>query len=98
LDAVAFHCQGTALRAAPALVGNRAHPDHAVDDRADRCVGYRNPEDLRSAYPGFFWKAVNPYIGDALDYLRVTQEGKLWIANLYAHVFSEEHRSAIRTQ
>src|SRR6516165_7127019 len=49
-------------------------------------------------YPRFFWKAVNPYIGDALDYLRVTQEGKLWIANLYAHVFSEEHRGAIRTR
>jgi hypothetical protein len=59
--------------------------------------GFRNPEDLRSAYPSFFWKAVKPYIGDALDYLRVTQEGKLWIANLYAHVFSEEHRDAIGT-
>jgi len=41
LDAVAFHCQGTALRAAPALAGNRAHPDHAVDDRADRCGALR---------------------------------------------------------
>ena len=59
--------------------------------------GFRNPEDLRNAYPSFFWKAVKPYIGDALDYLRVTQEGKLWIANLYAHVFSEEHRDAIGT-
>jgi hypothetical protein len=61
-------------------------------------LGYRNPEDLRSAYPGFFWSKVKPYIGDALDYLRVTQEGKLWIANLYAHVFSEEHRGAISTR
>jgi hypothetical protein len=60
-------------------------------------LGFRNPEELRSAYPRFFWKAVKPYIGDALDYLRVTQEGKLWIANLYAHVFSEEHRGAIGT-
>jgi hypothetical protein len=34
--------------------------------------GFRNPEDLRNAYPSFFWKAVKPYIGDALDYLRVT--------------------------
>jgi hypothetical protein len=29
------------------------------------------------------------------SYLRVTQEGKQWIANLYAHVFLEEHRGAI---
>ena len=58
-------------------------------------LGYRTPDDLRAAYPAFFWKAVCPYIGDALRYLRVTQEGKQWIANLYAHVFSEEHRGAI---
>jgi hypothetical protein len=47
---------------------------------------------LWAAYPAFFWQAVRPYIGDALRYLRVTQEGKQWISNLYAHVFSEEHR------
>jgi hypothetical protein len=57
-------------------------------------LGYQTPDDLRAAYPDFFWQAVRPYIGDALRYLRVTQEGKQWIANLYAHVFSEEHRGA----
>ena len=56
--------------------------------------GYQTPDDLRAAYPAFFWQAVRPYIGDALRYLQVTQEGKQWIANLYAHVFSEEHRGA----
>jgi hypothetical protein len=55
-------------------------------------LGYRSPADLRAKYPEFFWKQVSPYIGDALRYLSVTQEGKLWIANLYSHVFSEEHR------
>jgi hypothetical protein len=58
-------------------------------------LGYATPADLRRSYPGFFWKAVRPYIGEGLRYLRVTQEGKLWIANLYAHVFSEEHRGAL---
>jgi hypothetical protein len=58
-------------------------------------LGFRTPDDLRAAYPGFFWQTVKPYIEDALRYLRVTQEGKLWIANLYAHVFSEEHRGTI---
>jgi hypothetical protein len=38
-------------------------------------LGFRNPEDLRRTYPSFFWNTVKPYIGDALDYLRVTQEG-----------------------
>ena len=58
-------------------------------------LGYRNAADLRAAYPGFFWRAVKPYIGEGLRYLHVTQEGKQWIANLYAHVFEEEHRGAI---
>src|SRR6202158_5359224 len=61
---------------------------------ASEKLGYRTPDDLRAAYPAFFWQAVRPYIGDALRYLQVTQEGKQWIANLYAHVFSEEHRGA----
>ena len=62
---------------------------------ASNKLEYQTPDDLRAAYPAFFWKVVCPYIGDALRYLRVTQEGKQWIANLYAHVFSEEHRTAI---
>jgi len=52
---------------------------------------YNSAADLRANYPQFFWQVVRPYIGDALHYLRVTQEGKQWIANLYANVFSTEH-------
>ena len=50
-------------------------------------------EVLRATYPDFFWKTVRPYIGDALRYLRITQEGKQWVSKLYANVFSMEHRS-----
>jgi hypothetical protein len=56
---------------------------------------YDSVADLRDNYPDFFWKAVRPYIGDALRYLRVTQEGQQWIANLYANVFSMEHRGQL---
>ena len=56
---------------------------------------YESAEDLRANYPDFFWKMVRPYIGDALRYLRVTQEGQQWISNLYANVFSMEHRSQL---
>jgi hypothetical protein len=59
-------------------------------------LGLRNPDDLRTAYPSFFWKSVRPFIGDALRYLRATQDGKLWTANLYAHVLSEEHRDVLQ--
>jgi hypothetical protein len=55
-------------------------------------LGYKSVEDLRADYPDFFWKTVRPFIGDALRYLRITQEGKQWTSNLYANVFSMEHR------
>jgi hypothetical protein len=55
-------------------------------------LGYRSATDVAERYPRFFWQAVEPYIGDALQHLQRTVEGKQWIANLYAHVFAEEHR------
>jgi hypothetical protein len=55
---------------------------------------YKTPADLRTNYPNFFWQMVQPYIGDALRYLRVTQEGQQWVANLYANVFLMEHWQA----
>ena len=54
-------------------------------------LGYKSPADLRVNYPKFFWNAVFPFIGEALRYLNVTQEGKQWVANLYANVFAQEH-------
>ncbi len=55
-------------------------------------LGYTTPLDLRTSYPSFYWNMVSHYIQDALVYLRVTQEGKQWIANLYSHVFASEHK------
>ena len=36
---------------------------------ASEKLGYKTLDDLRAAYPAFSWKAVRPYIGDALRYL-----------------------------
>jgi hypothetical protein len=57
-------------------------------------LGYKHPGDLREAYPSFYWSVVNRYIQDGLRHLRVTQEGKQWIANLYSHIFAVEHNEA----
>ncbi len=54
-------------------------------------LGYRSPADLRQSYPSFYWGMVSRYIQEGLEYLRVTQEGRQWIANLYSHVFASEH-------
>jgi hypothetical protein len=57
-------------------------------------LNFNSAADLRANYPHFFWQMVQPYLVDALRYLRVTQEGQQWIANLYANVFLMEHWKA----
>ncbi len=59
---------------------------------ANEKLGYRTPADLRTTYPRFFWSQVSPFIGPSLRYLGLTQEGKIWVASLYANVFVEEHQ------
>jgi hypothetical protein len=88
------------LRAAD-LIGQLASPNHMrkfpalfyefEETGVNAALGYQNPGDLRANYPAFFWKVVTPYIQDGLRYLRGTETGKQWIANLYAHVFAMEH-------
>jgi hypothetical protein len=48
---------------------------------------------MREHYTQFYGDAVSPYIQEALRYLRVTYEGRQWIANLHSHVYSVEHGS-----
>ena len=83
------------------LIGQLADPRYLVklpalfhefeETGANATFGYRTPEDLRRAYPQFFWKSVRPYIGAALSYLRATSQGALWVANLQAVIFDAEH-------
>ncbi len=56
-------------------------------------MGYTTAADLRAGYPKFFWEVVTPFISDAIRFLRRTQEGQKWVANLYANVFTEEHEA-----
>lgn len=56
-------------------------------------LGYKTPNDMRVNYASFYWNSVNPYIQDALQYLRLTEDGKQWIANMHSHVFDAEHRA-----
>lgn len=53
--------------------------------------GYNSPHDMRKNYASFYWEQVNPYLKDALVYLRLTEDGKQWVANMHSHVFDSEH-------
>ncbi|MCP4359713.1 MAG: metal-dependent phosphohydrolase [Chloroflexi bacterium] len=54
-------------------------------------TGYDSPGHMRQSFTKFYWDVVSPHIQEALRYLRKTQEGKQWIANLHSHVFDVEH-------
>ncbi|MDB9519642.1 metal-dependent phosphohydrolase [Roseofilum reptotaenium CS-1145] len=63
------------------------------ENGANKQLGYENPGDLRNNYPAFFWNVVSHYIQPSLNHLKLTQEGKQVIANLYANVFRVEHEA-----
>jgi hypothetical protein len=65
-----------------------------VETGMARQLGYESPMDLVEQYPEFFWSHVQPYIGPALRYLEQTIEGKMWVAQLYNHIFQVEHRKS----
>jgi len=46
---------------------------------------------MRKNYAKFYWGGISKYIKDGIKYLRITQEGHKWMANLYSHGFSIEH-------
>ncbi len=63
-----------------------------VENGTAERLGVASAAELADCYPGFYWNVVEPYVGDAIGYLQVTQEGKQWIANLHSHVFAIEHQ------
>lgn len=54
-------------------------------------MGYANASDMRRGYSKFFWEEIDPYISEGIRFLRCTQEGQQWVANLYANLFAEEN-------
>lgn len=54
-------------------------------------LGLHHPADVRANYPARFWQSLLPRIAMALDYLRYTAEGQLWLARMNGHMLQEEH-------
>jgi hypothetical protein len=83
------------------LIGQLADPDYLVkmtrlfrefeEIGTHQYLGYRNPQDLRRAYPNFFHNVVFSYIQDALHYLNCTYHGQRIIKALYQNVTTVEN-------
>lgn len=57
-------------------------------------MGYERPGDLLVAYPDFYHRCVEPWIGEAVAYLEQTREGRDVLEHLYANLASAESRTA----
>jgi hypothetical protein len=78
------------------LIGQMADPQYLqklsrlfaefVEIGEARRMGFANAGDLHAGFPEFFYDQVHPYIGEGIAYLKRTQEGQQWIANLYHHL------------
>lgn len=62
-----------------------------VECGSAQALSYESSADLTEKYPEFFWNCVEPYIGPALEFLRLTTEGKMWIANMNSNIFQAVH-------
>ena len=57
-------------------------------------LGYPDVAALRARYPNLFWTVFAPHLAGATRYLRETEDGRQWLANMNAHLLTEEHRLA----
>ncbi len=53
-------------------------------------LGFANASELRHGFPEFFYSQVHPYIGESIAYLKLTQDGWTWIANLFHHLHANK--------
>lgn len=61
-------------------------------------LNFTHAGELRTNFPEFFYSQVHPYIGAGIDYLKRTQEGQQWIANLYRHLHVNSHGQDARPE
>ena len=58
-------------------------------------LGFANVEEFLIGYPNMFWTQLYPRVADGMELLKFTGEGRVWLANLHAHLLSQEHRAEL---
>lgn len=87
------------LRAAH-IIGAVADPDFMLKAKAlflemqessiaDQ-LGFHAVADFQRGYPQLFWTVLHPLIGEGMELLTYTAEGRVWLASMHAHVLRAE--------
>ena len=90
------------------LIGQMADPQYLqklsrlfaefIETGEAQRLGFTNAGALRAGFPEFFYSQVHPYIGEGVAYLKRTQEGHQWIANLYHHLHVNQQSQELRPE
>lgn len=56
-----------------------------------KSMGYYHSNDLRAAYPRFYWNTVSAYVKHGIRYLELTQAGLSILENLQNNLSTVEH-------
>jgi hypothetical protein len=57
-------------------------------------LGFPDAAALRARYPELFWSAFAPHLDRATRYLRETEDGRQWLANMNAHLLTAERHAS----
>ena len=97
---LAVLAESPVARAVADLAAQLDRDRHAVDKAL--CVlhrrglverlAFRSVAEFRNDYPAFFWRVLAPFIRDGIRLLEYTDDGRMWLAQMHAHVLAEEHR------
>lgn len=52
--------------------------------------GFSTVGQLRATFPDFFQSQVKPFVGNGLRYLKRSQDGQQWLANLSRHLHAQD--------
>jgi hypothetical protein len=53
-------------------------------------LGFNSAAEMKRGYATLYWTVLHPLIGEGMDLLTYTAEGRVWLANLHAHVLRAE--------
>ena len=63
---------------------------------AHQSMGYYQAQDLRAAYPKFYWNTVSAYVHHGVRYLELTQAGLSILTNLQNNLVTVENELMLR--
>ncbi len=54
-------------------------------------LGTSTVSEFRKNFSSIYWKALHPKITDGIEFLKLTEQGRSWLANMHADILMLEY-------